>query len=213
MWIRFVNIFTKITGWPLQLVLFRTKIHYEDKSLQGRKIKGPAIIVSNHTSIFDYAVYMFVFIGRTLRCLMAEVLFEKPFLRGLLRSLGGIRVDRNAMDMGFLADAEDILSTGGIVEIFPEGRLPLPGEERPLEFRSSAAYLALATGAKIIPVYTDGSYFAKKRAHVIIGLPFDSGLVENRGLTQPEQISELTGICRQRIIGLEKLLDEQKKTV
>lgn len=209
MWIKFVNLFTKVTAFPVQLICFRTHVYYEDRKTQGRKIKGPAVIVSNHTSVFDFAVYMFVFIGRNLRALMAEVLFEKPVLGPFLKSLGGIRVDRNSMDMSFLCKAEDILRRDGVIEAFPEGRLPKPGENKPLEFKTSAAYLALSTGAPIIPVYTNGKYFGKEHASVIIGTPIDSGLVENQGLTEAEQIELLTRECRQKIIKLEKLLNEQ----
>ena len=61
MLIKFFNWFTKITAWPVQKLLFRTKIHYEDKSVQSRRIKGSAILISNHTSVFDYAAHLFVF--------------------------------------------------------------------------------------------------------------------------------------------------------
>ena len=75
--IRLFNAFVKLTGLPAALLVFRTKVYYEDKAAQGRHIKGAAVLVSNHTSVFDYAVYLFVFFTRTLRTLMAEVLFEK----------------------------------------------------------------------------------------------------------------------------------------
>ena len=51
--IGFFNSFTKITGWIVQKICFRTKIYYEDKAVQGRRIKGSAILISNHTSVFD----------------------------------------------------------------------------------------------------------------------------------------------------------------
>ena len=78
--IRFMNAFVKLTGWPAQLIVFRTKYYYEDKSVQSRRIKGPAIIVSNHTAVYDYACMLFVFFTRTLRYQMAELLFEKKLL-------------------------------------------------------------------------------------------------------------------------------------
>lgn len=59
--IRFFNTFTKITAYPVQKACFNTKILYEDKSVQNRRIKGPAIVVSNHTSVYDYAVLLFCF--------------------------------------------------------------------------------------------------------------------------------------------------------
>ena len=90
MMIALFNWFVKITGWPVQFLCFRTKILYEDRKVQGRHVKGSAIILSNHTSVFDYAVYLFVFFTRTLRFQMAEVLFEKPLLGLFLKCLGNI---------------------------------------------------------------------------------------------------------------------------
>ena len=55
------NAFVRVTAYPVQLPVFRTKIYYENKNSQGRHIKGAAIVISNHTSVWDYAVWMFVF--------------------------------------------------------------------------------------------------------------------------------------------------------
>ncbi|MBQ9414646.1 MAG: 1-acyl-sn-glycerol-3-phosphate acyltransferase [Clostridia bacterium] len=208
MGIRFWNWFAKITAWPLQWLCFRTKVIYEDPAVQKRAIKGEAILISNHTSIFDYAVYLFVFFGRTLRFQMAEVLFEKPVLGWLLKRLGGIRVDRNAFDFGFVAASQDVLDHGGVVGIFPESRLPQAGEERPLPFKTSAAYIALSTGAPVIPVYTNGSYFNRHRARIVIGKPFYAGDWTDDTLSDKENIDRVTVKMRERIIELGTLLNE-----
>ena len=206
------NWFVKITGWPAQLLCFRTKILYEDRRAQGRHIKGSAIIISNHTSVFDYAVYLFVFFTRTLRFQMAEVLFEKPLLGWFLRCLGGIRVDRNTHDFGFMPASLHILERGGVVGIFPESRLPLPGEARPLPFKVSAAYLALSSGAKIVPVVTNGSYFNRKRARVLIGKPIDVFTLLEDGADDTENLQIVSERLRERIMELEKLLNGTETT-
>ena len=72
----FCNWFIKLTAWIPQLLVFRIKVHYEDKKVQGKRIKGKAIIVSNHNCIMDFAVLMFVFWRRTLRCAVAEVMYH-----------------------------------------------------------------------------------------------------------------------------------------
>ena len=97
---RLMNGFVKVTAWPVQKAVFRTKIYYEDRRIQSRKVRGPAIIISNHTSVFDYAVFLFVFFGRTLRYQMAEVLFRKKKLGRFLRAMGGIYVDRESSNFG-----------------------------------------------------------------------------------------------------------------
>ncbi len=204
------NLFVKLTGWPVQYLCFRTKVYYADRKKSGRMIKGPAIIVSNHTSVFDYAVYLFVFWSRTLRFQMAEVLFRKKLLGLFLRMMGGIFVDRSSFYFGFISKSENILKKGGIVGIFPESRLPLPDEERPLEFKPSAAFLALSSGVPVIPVYTNGSYFKRKRARVIIGTPVNVCDLSDPSLGEKENLRRVSEKLREIIIGLEKSLDEQK---
>ena len=211
MWINLFHIFTKITGWPVQWLCFRTRVLYEDPSVQKRHIRGAAIVYANHRSIYDYAVLMFVFWTRTLRCQMAELLFEKKPLGLLLRALGGIRVDRNSHDFGFMASSEEILRRGGVVEIVPESRLPRPGEEPPLPFKPSAAYLALSAGAPLIPVYTNGRYFSRRRAVVLIGRPIDPTAFRSAERSEKETIAALNEAMRRRIIELEREYHERCK--
>ena len=206
----FFQSFVRFTAWPVQWLCFRTKIHYEDKKVQGRRIKGPAIIVSNHTAVYDFAVMLFVFPFRTLRYLMAEVLFKKKGLGRFLKMMGGVMVDRDAYDFAFLEKSKEILDKKGVVGIFPEGRLPLKDEERPIPFTPSAAYLALMSGAPIIPAYTDGSYFKKKRAHVIIGKPVDAQSLIDEGLSEKENIEKVNGYLRRRIVELRDELQRQR---
>lgn len=211
MLIKFWNWFTKLTAWPIQWLLFRTKIYYEDPSKQKRHIKGPAVIISNHTSVFDYVVWLFVFYTRTVRFQMAELLFKKKVLGVLLRMLGGIYVDRNAKNFGFVTESLDILENGGVVGIFPESRIPLKHEKTPLEFKTSAAYIALTSGVPVIPVYTNGSYFNRKRAAAIIGKPLFASELTKQNLTDKENINEVSVQLRNRIIELEKLFNEKHK--
>ncbi len=211
MLIRLFNAFVKITGFPAAFFCFRTKVYYENKAVQSRRIKGPAILISNHTSVFDYAVYLFVFFLRTLRVQMAELLFQKKVLGPFLRMLGGIFVDRNTHDFGFISKSLDLLKKGWVVGVFPESRIPLPEEERPLPFKTSAAYLALASGVPVIPVYTNGSYFKKKRAEVLIGTPIDVRAIEDPALSEKENLARVTNAMREKIISLEKLYHEQSE--
>ncbi len=206
---KFVQAFTKITAWPVQKLCFRTKIHYEDPTRQKRRIKGAAIVISNHTSVFDFAVMMFVFFGRTLHCQVAEVIFAKKPLGLFMKLLGAVRVDRHTHDFSFLTASEQILRRGGVMEIYPESRIPKPGESTPLEFKPSAAYLALSTGAKVIPVYTSGGYFGGHRTHVIIGTPIDPMDYCDEHLSDKENIARVNDVFRDKVIALEGQLREE----
>lgn len=214
------NWFVKITGYFPQLFMFKNKIYYEDKNIQSRRIKGSAIVISNHVTIMDFAVMMFVFYSRTLRCLIAELMFDRNFfLTLLLKFLGSIKVDRNGHDYSFINKCCKILKKGGIIEIYPESRLPKEGEETPLPFKTSAAYIALESGAPVIPVYNSGHYFKKGRNNVIIGTPMDVRDYYDSSLSHSENLENISEIMRQRVIELKNELEkrnekeEKKETV
>jgi 1-acyl-sn-glycerol-3-phosphate acyltransferase len=206
--IAFFHWFVKITGFIPERLVFGTKVYYQDKSVQSRRIKGKAIVVCNHQSIFDFAALLFVFPSRTLRALAAEVLYEKGgLMRLLLNCFGMIRVDRDAKDFSFMDRCARILDKGGVIEIYPESRLPKPGEERPLPFKPSAVYLALETDTPIIPVYSTGKLFCKERNRVIIGAPLDPRELVDDSLGLTRNVADLTEIMRGKIIELQHQLE------
>lgn len=208
--IRFFNAFVKITAWPIQWFCFRTKVYYEEKAAQSRRIRGGAIVVCNHTSVFDYAVLLFVFFGRTLRTLMAEVLFRKKLLGAFLRAMGGIFVDRSSKNFSFLSECLAILKKDGVIGIFPESRLPRKDETPLLPFKTSAVYLAYRSGKPILPVYTNGSYFSPRRARVIVGKPFLVSEHWDDSLSEKENLAAVTELLRARVATLGRLLEEKR---
>ena len=206
------NWFFKITGYLPQLFAFRTKVHYEDRTVQDRRIKGKAIVISNHNGLMDFAVLMFVFWRRTLRCATAELMYEKNiFVTAILHLVGCVRVDRNTHDFSFLGKMTKILERGGVVEIYPEARLPdREGDVKPLPFKPSYVYLAMESGAPIIPVYNNGEAFSKKRTRVIIGKPIYIEELYNESISEKENIDNINQYVRNRIIELGKELEKQE---
>ena len=206
------NWFVKITGYILQLFIFRIKVFYEDKAAQGRKIRGSAIVVSNHSSLFDFGVMLFVFWRRTLRCVVAELMYEKNFFMSLfLNAAGCIKVDRNNHDISFVEKCKKLLDKGGVIEVYPESRLPTEDDVGLMEFKPSTVYLALESGAPIIPVYNSGKYFGKDPIHVIIGKPLYLRDMYDDNLSQKENVEKLNEFLRGKIIELGKELERQEK--
>ena len=204
------NWFVKLTGWIPQLLIFKTKVHYEDKSVQDKRIKGKAIIVSNHNYLMDFGVLMFVFWRRTLRCAVAEVMYQKNcFMTLLLNALGCVKVERDAHDFSFLSRLKKILDKGGVVEIYPESRLPIKGEELPLEFKPSYVYLAIESGAPIIPIYNNAKPFGKDHERVIIGKPIYVDELYDSALSEKENITNINAYVRNKIKELGKELERQ----
>lgn len=212
MWHKFFNCFVKITAFPLYLIACRSKILYEDKRIQSRRIRGKAVIISNHKSVWDVGFMLFLFPLRTLRCVIAEIMYTKSKIFSFfLNSLGGIKVDRNAHDFSFVEKSCKILEKGGVVEIYPESRLPRPHEKDILEFKPSAAYIAMMSGAPIIPVYTNGSYFSKTRTRAIIGKPIDVTAMYDSALSEQDNLKNITENLRDKVVELKNELDNRTK--
>lgn len=212
----FLNWFVKITGFPGEVVFYRKKIYYEDKKASNRNIKGGALIISNHTDIYDYPLMMYVFPKRNLHVLVAEITYDmNGFMKWLLKGLGAIRVDRNNHDFAFMSQTTDLLKKGKACLIYPESRLPLENErDHLLEFKPSYIYSALESGAPIIPVYTNGIYGKlkkkyKDRARVIIGKKIYVRDLYDSNKSEKENIAYINDYVKNRIIELKALLDER----
>lgn len=204
--------FIKITGFIPYLFCYRTKVYHEDKKHNSLKIKGKAIVASNHNAVMDVAAMLYVLWRRTPRTLVAEVMYTKNvFIRFTLKALGCIKVNRDAHDLSFMDKCNKILDKGGLIEVYPESRLARKGEEKPLPFKPSTVYMALSSGAPIIPIYNDGKYGGKKGASAMVGKPFYARDYYDDNLSERENAEIITEKLRDRIIELKDELDKRTK--
>lgn len=195
--------FVKLTGVIPAWLLLKPRVHLAPNA--KRKLPRTCILVSNHMSLMDFVLWVLVFPLRTIRFLIAEVMFNKGKLfAAFLGLIGGIRVDRDSKDFGFVSDALEVLDKGGIVGVFPQGRLPVPGKVFP--FTASTAFIAMHTDAPIIPVYTDGNYGLFKRANAVIGEAIDLNLLRKEGLNDQEQLAHLTAVLEEKVFALKEEL-------
>ena len=209
--------FVKLTGLPVQYFYFHKKIYYEDKKHTSRKIKGGALIVSNHTSVYDYPLVMYTFFKRTIHTLVAEIIYEKgSFMTHLMNGLGAIRVDRNSYDFRFMQEMIDVLNNNKVGLVYPESRIPQEDEIGTLlDFKPSYVYLALQTGAPIIPVYTNGVYGKlkkqkKDRARIIIGKKFYINDLYDSSKSEKENIEFINDYVKNKIKSLGEQLESIK---
>lgn len=192
----------KVTGWLPGLLFFLPRVRLAPGA--KRRLPKNCILVSNHTALLDFALYLTVFPRRTLRFPMAEVLFRKgKFMSGLLYALGGIKVDRDGKDFGFVSDCLEVLDDGGTLGIFPQGRLPVGG--KPFPFTVSTAFIAMHTDAPIIPVYTGGNYGIFHRTDLVIGAPIHVSDYLQPGLAQDAQLQQLTDMLEKTVYGLKDI--------
>ena len=114
--------------------------------------EGRVILASNHLGWVDGPLV----VARSPRkphALVKEEEFAGPY-RHLLRAIGQIKVARNRVDSGALRRAIRALQADQAVAIFPEG---IRGDGELTHIKPGVAYLALVTGAPIVPVAIFGT--------------------------------------------------------
>ena len=109
---------------------------------------GPVILAANHRSMLDIPLVV-VACPRPVYFMAKATLFRGWFLAWLFHELGAFRVSRGGPDLRALDTALAVLDTGNVLGIYPEGTRSRTGEMLP--FLKGAAWLALRTGAPLVP--------------------------------------------------------------
>jgi 1-acyl-sn-glycerol-3-phosphate acyltransferase len=152
------------------------------------RISGPlpvdedegAVIVCNHTSGIDpMAIQLCT--DRVVHWMVAREYYEMPVARYAFRAVNFIPVNRGGIDTAATKMAIRLAQEGGLVGLFPEGRINLT-DDLLLPGRPGAAMIALKAGVKVIPCFVSGlpyngwalgSFVMRGNARVVVGQPID----------------------------------------
>ena len=137
--------FTKV----LTLVTMRAKV----SGLENFPKYGPALVVINHLGDAD-AVLLAACIPSTIEG-MGKIELMDEWVGPIMRAYGTIWVHRGRPDRRALRAALDGLAEGRIVALAPEGRQSLIGGLE--EGNAGAAFLAMKSGAPIVPIAMTGT--------------------------------------------------------
>lgn len=186
-------------GRPVGSSIFRTI--YRGRALGTERVPatGPVLLVANHAAFLDGPL-VFSLAPRPVNFLVKQEAFSGPFGR-LIQTVGQIPIDRGVGDRAALGRAVAVLERGGAVGIFPEGNRQ-GGEVQ--NVNQGAAWIALRTGAPIVPVAVLGTRVAGADADawpmprsvltVDFGLPFH--LAAPPGLPGRERLRAATDQLR-----------------
>ena len=200
--------FVKFTGLPLKAFYMRPKFYHMDPSKKGHHLPKKCIVMSNHTSLWDFPLYLGAFYFQTIHFVMGEVLFRRGKLFGwFLYSLGGIYVDRDQHSFNFVRDCLKYLDKGKRVGIFPQGRLPVNGRFFP--YMPGVTVLALKTDAPIIPLYTDGNYGLFKPVRIMIGEPIYIRDLTDQEEPDGQEIKRLTRVLEEKTLEMKAELERR----
>lgn len=118
---------------------------------------GPAILASNHLSIMDSLFLPLMVPRKVVFAAKAEYFTGNPLMAMYMRATGQISVDRASASAGraMLEAAAAVLAAGELFGIYPEGTRSPDG--RLYRGKVGVAWLALRTGAPVIPVAMSGT--------------------------------------------------------
>ncbi len=205
----FFRILGIITGYPAQLIFFKTKVYYENKAKQSRRIKGGALVISNHFNLVDFIVNTFVVFPRKLYVVASEHAYRNRGFSFGMRFFGGVKADRTTKSMRFIDDSIELIKNGKLVQIFPEGHNTPDGSIKP--FKPTYLMIALKSDRPIIPIITNGSYGLFKRTRVIIGEPIYLSQLTNTENVTKEELARLNEIIYNKALALKETLDGYTK--
>ena len=120
---------------------------------------GPALIACNHASYLDPVAnaYAVAKAGRRPRFLAKQDLFDVRLVGTVLRGIRQIPVNRGSGDRTPLRTAEEALAAGEVVLVYPEGTVTKRSDGLPMDGKTGAVRLALASGVPITPMASWGS--------------------------------------------------------
>ena len=141
-------------GKTLAQVFAKVFLDFHVEGLEHLPRKGPVLVACNHISFWDPPLVGSSMPRRIAFVAKAE-LFENRLFGAVLRSYNAMPIQRGPKARAGLRGAEDVLSSGGAVLIFPEGTRNKTGKLMPP--RGGVARLAAVTRSPVVPACITGS--------------------------------------------------------
>jgi 1-acyl-sn-glycerol-3-phosphate acyltransferase len=179
-------------------LLFRIEV-------QGREYiprRGKLLLAANHVSAYDPFVIGSL-VPRVLYFLAKKELFVNPLLGAVLRFLHAIPVDRRDLSHTTVRRANELLSAGEAMLLFPEGTRSRSGQIG--AGKSGVGMLAALNQADIVPVRVDGlhgsrgSLWQRPRIKVSFGPVLAVAPFLNNGAAPKEIYRDIAAAVLERI--------------
>lgn len=184
---------SRFFAWLPLSICYPTKI-------VGRKNlpKGKAILTVNHTSNMDI-VLLLAHLHEKKYTLAKKELFKNKFIGGILKSYGGIPIDREGSDISAIKKSLKLLSKGKKIIIFPEGTRNKNEDISVMgELKTGTAMIAIKSKTPIVPVWISRRPKAFRKTVIKIGEPFELEEFYGKKLNE-ELLGEATKIIAKKM--------------
>jgi len=183
-------------------VIARLLFVFKFEGTQNIPDSGGFILACNHQSAID-PIFLAIACRRQINFMAKQELFANPLLAWLLTKLGVFHVNRGAGDMQAISHALELVDSGEILGIFPEGTRSRDGKLQ--RAKSGTAYVARMTGCSVMPCAIIRS--GKRKVFTGITIRFGE-LIPNKDLGFAEDSpSSLKKASKIIMAGISQLID------
>ncbi len=154
-------------GWIVLRPFFWLILRPKVRGRRNMRCKGKVIYVCNHFSMAD-PIAVGVVCPRIIHFMAKAELFKSKLSRFFYRILLVFPVNPSSPDLRSIKKALKLLDKGKAFGIFPEGHRSALGDEMD-RMQRGAAYIALKSGAPIVPIYLDPSTWVRTRVKMSVG--------------------------------------------
>lgn len=182
-------------GWAISGLVCRLFGRWQVVGRENIPKTGGVLLCANHTSYIDPPA-LGAGAKRPVHFMAKEPLFRVPVLGFLIRRVGAFPVRQHTADRGALKRAIELLKSGEVVGMFPEGQRNFNPDEL-LPAQPGVGMVALMSRAAVVPVALVNTHkllpphspvFRFSRIKVVYGRPVDlSDLYEQRGREAVEE--------------------------
>lgn len=182
-------------------VIVETSMYIYFKIIHRLEIKGrenipegQVIFCCNHRSFSDPPILR-ITCKKNAKFLAKQDLAENVFLRLLGWVFEVVYVKRDSKDISALKNTLSLLKSGESIALFPEGTRN--GMKKGEEAKGGAAFFAIKSGAKVIPVGITGEVKPFHKLTIKYGQPLDFSKYDNP--KDKNQVDEVTNKIMEQI--------------
>lgn len=195
-----MNFFHKIPIFFFSL-LYPIKVYGKENL-----IEGGAVLSCNHFRAIDCG-FIARISSKNTKYLAKKEIFNNKLISKIVRSYGGIPIDRENPDMKSLLEAVKTLKQGNKLLIFPEGTRNISGTNKLQEIKAGTVVFSVKAKCPIIPIMMLNKAKMFRTTKIIIGKPFELSEYYGKKLSD-EDILEMGNIVKQKMIDAQNDLIE-----
>ena len=195
-------------GWWQCLLWYRPSIKYDGKEAK-KKIKGKAIITSNHVGFSDPFILMCCFLYRRFHFVFMKELIKNKFQAWAYKNVFlSFPIDRDNPSYQSMKFFAEYVKGGNLLAMFPEGHIKRDGVID--NFKGGVVLIAYLSDTPIIPVYHEKRTSIWRTTRLVVGKPFN--VKERIGpVMNQEKLNQVANELHEYELQLEKICRQKEK--